>query len=217
MTSPEWEAANEDDSDRFPQTPHTSAPESTESHERGSRVVPDPARVARYAEALRNTDNATLVETNFGQLSATYDDAARAVVAVADEERAALVAEVERTTTAAEAAIEAANFRRWAAEAKVAKVEALADELTTEADTLDDGEQWDCPEVGACEVCLKHEAALRIRAALADAPAEQRAEHLAPPLRPDPDLIDNIEGDTKAVERTRARARDILAEGDGRG
>ena len=124
MTSPEWEAANEDDSDRFPQTSHASAPESTESHEQGSRVVPDPARVARYAEAIAAQQ---LSDHPHG-----FRDVAAAVVAVADEDRAALVAEVERLRNASKQnAVQASRADRRAdrlearAEAAKAEVERL--------------------------------------------------------------------------------------------
>ncbi|MGZ4516419.1 MAG: hypothetical protein ACXVXN_00630 [Mycobacteriaceae bacterium] len=85
MTSPEWEAANEDDSDRFPQTPHE-APATP-----ADPLQSDPARVARYAELIGRL----YLQTSGGGVH-SIEDSARAVVAVADEERAALVAEVER-------------------------------------------------------------------------------------------------------------------------
>ncbi|MGZ4519121.1 MAG: hypothetical protein ACXVXP_09440, partial [Mycobacteriaceae bacterium] len=100
MTSPEWEAANEDDSDRFPQTLQESASESTESHERGSRVVPDPARVARYAEAMHaSTCDVTRKPPCPVDGYLAWRRWAEAAMAVADEERASLVAEVERLSS----------------------------------------------------------------------------------------------------------------------
>lgn len=89
MTSPEWEAANEDDSDRFPQpSPHEAPPPVVDP------LRSDPARVARYAEALWRVAVTGLHEPV--STPSDWDKEARAVVAVADEERAALVAEVER-------------------------------------------------------------------------------------------------------------------------
>jgi hypothetical protein len=58
-------------------------------------------RETRYAEALRRADDEALEGTNFGRLTATYDEAARAVMAVADEERAADRAEIERLRSGA--------------------------------------------------------------------------------------------------------------------
>jgi hypothetical protein len=121
MTSPEWEAANEDDSDRFPQT--SQDPMRSEA-----------ARVARYVPAIRQAGMGLPGPEVPGRI-------ARAVVAVADEERAALVARAE------------------AAEAKLQKVEALANVT--------------CP--CGCGRKIEMVAAEAIRAALADAPAEQRA------------------------------------------
>jgi hypothetical protein len=101
MTSPEWEAANEDDADRFPQTSQESAQISTESAEQGSPAPVDPmrseaARVARYAEAMHASTCRLKIDPeqclDDGNLA--WRRWARAVMAVADEEHAALVARI---------------------------------------------------------------------------------------------------------------------------
>ena len=91
-------------------------------------------RETRYAEALRRADDEALEGTNFGRLTATYDEAARAVMAVADEERAADRAEIERLR------------------AKIRAVEALHEmviEMGVRPWCEADGRAWPCPTVAA--------------------------------------------------------------------
>lgn len=127
-----------------------------------SRVLPDPARVARYAEAIERGHTAD------AHLAADWEAEALAVVAVADEEHAPLVAEVERLlllladeTYREEGGrivvdqLMEVRRRAEAAEAKVAKVEAL----WSDADVT-----WRCSACGwvaseeTIESALWHEA-----------------------------------------------------------
>jgi hypothetical protein len=184
MTSPEWEAANEDDSDRFPQTSQESAQISTASAEQGSPAPVDPmrseaARVARYAEAMHASTCRRKVDPKDcpfdGNLA--WDWWAEAVVAVADEERAPLVAEVERLRSASDLMansyarlsneVFAAEQRAEAAEAKVAALEA-------------DLSIWKprppkCPHCGDTTVGHNSEHLLSGPRWTCDAPAQQQA------------------------------------------
>jgi hypothetical protein len=132
----------------------------------GSQVVPEPARVAKYAEVIRR--EAATFEHDFpagvGEVVGV-PDAAFVAAAVADSELATMVAdrdaherhaeELSRTVAglgdeldAARSEVDRLNAHAEAAEAKVARVEALADEWESE----------------------------RLYAALADAPADAEIE-----------------------------------------
>jgi hypothetical protein len=157
---------------------HTPAQNSTETTERA-------ARVAAYAELIGRL---YLTTSNGGVHS--IEDIARGVVSVADSEVAARDAEIERlrgeveewrssrefwrdTYVAADAKAAELGARAEAAEAKVAQVEALA---------ADKGAWKGEKHVRITERRAGYEVIRSavwvddLRAALADAPAEQRAE-----------------------------------------
>ena len=109
MTSPEWEAANEDDSDRFPQpSPHVAPPP------RVDLLQSDPARVARYAEVICRAESVWLNLSDApGEVQAEYQRMGRAVIGLADEERDKTLAAMVRTCTACGAGLHIVGMDAW--------------------------------------------------------------------------------------------------------
>ncbi|MGZ4518898.1 MAG: hypothetical protein ACXVXO_01015 [Mycobacteriaceae bacterium] len=149
-----------------------SAPGATQTGAEAEKVLPDPARVARYAEAINRTavaDSSELMRDLLDAVKAVADSEQSALVA----ERDGLRAEVKRgrgSRDALYAELRLAQARAEAAEAKLAQVEALHVKAEGGDFCAEDGFTWPC---------------VTVRALADDAPAEQRAVSCAACGNPD--------------------------------